>query len=334
MKLLKSLASYTWTINNFCICRKRTGEVIDSPIISAGADGEHRWRILLYPKGKNEEHREYLSIFLFLLTCNESKLDVQTKISIVNDKKKECNERRLEQQLHRGNGFGCMDFIKRAFLLDKANGLLPDGHLTIMIEISTGTGLSINHSNNHANLIHEMSPSEQCLSVDLEHLLEDKKYTDVTLSSHEQTFKAHKNILAARSSVFSKIFEVENKKTLELEDVNPEVLQEMLRFIYTGKVKNVSKSDSLLVVAENYKLEGLKAMCEDTLCKNLTVDNVVDTLILADCNKAERLKTHAISFIIAHAKDVIETPAYKLIAESHQLHLLAEVFRVLALQHH
>lgn len=38
-------------------------------------------------------------------------------------------------------------------------------------------------------------------------------------------------------------------------------------------------------------------MCEEALCNSLSVENVADTLILADLHSAEQLKAQAIDFI-------------------------------------
>ena len=46
-----------------------------------------------------------------------------------------------------------------------------------------------------------------------------------------------------------------------------------------------------------YDLKRLKVMCEESLCSNLSVDNVADTVILADLHSAHQLKDMAIDFI-------------------------------------
>ncbi|KAI1237374.1 hypothetical protein IHE44_0014639 [Lamprotornis superbus] len=106
----------------------------------------------------------------------------------------------------------------------------------------------------------------------------------------------------ARSPVFNAMFEHEmeesKKNRVEINDVDPEVFKEMMRFIYTGKAPNLEKmADNLLAAADKYALERLKVMCEEALCSNLSVENVADILILADLHSAEQLKAQAIDFI-------------------------------------
>ena len=46
-----------------------------------------------------------------------------------------------------------------------------------------------------------------------------------------------------------------------------------------------------------YALERLKVMCEEALCRNLSIENVCEVLVLADLHSADQLKTHALDFV-------------------------------------
>jgi len=129
---------------------------------------------------------------------------------------------------------------------------------------------------------------------------------------------------------------MEEKKNsrVEVKDVEPEVMAELLRFIYTGKTAaNLDNmAADLLAAADKYALERLKVMCEEALCNGLTVENVCDVLILADLHSAEQLKAQAIEFInTRHVTDVMETAGWKQMVVSHP-HLIAEAFKALASQ--
>lgn len=140
------------------------------------------------------------------------------------------------------------------------------------------------------------------LSEDLSSLYESQKFSDVILSVDGRDFHAHKAILAARSPVFAAMFahEMEEKKQnrVEIKDMDHEVLNEILRFIYSEKAPQLEKmADDLLAAADRYDLERLKVMCEEALCSNLAVDTAAEVLILADMHSAQQLKAHAIEFI-------------------------------------
>ncbi|XP_071398303.1 speckle-type POZ protein-like, partial [Centroberyx affinis] len=172
------------------------------------------------------------------------------------------------------------------------------------------------------------------LAEELGDLWENSRFTDCSLCVAGQKFQAHKAILAARSPVFSAMFEHEmeesKKNRVEINDVEPDVFKEMMCFIYTGKAPNLDKmADDLLAAADKYALERLKVMCEDALCTSLSVENAAEILILADLHSADQLKTQAVDFINYHAADVMETSGWKSMVASHP-HLVAEAYRSLA----
>lgn len=94
---------------------------------------------------------------------------------------------------------------------------------------------------------------ECSLSDDLSQLFESQKFSDVILCVNKKEFFAHKAILAARSPVFAAMFQhdlAEKKQNrVDITDMEPEVLREMLRFIYTGKAPALDKLDADLLAA-------------------------------------------------------------------------------------
>lgn len=149
-------------------------------------------------------------------------------------------------------------------------------------------------------------------------------------------FEAHKAILAARSPVFAAMFEhcMEESRAnrVEITDMEPDTLAEVLRYMYTGQVVGLDKlAHELLAAADKYQLERLKSMCEESLVESLSVENSCGILGLADMHNAEQLKSHALDFIMLHAHDVCETEGYEELVH-HRPRLLNECFRSLASQ--
>ena len=60
----------------------------------------------------------------------------------------------------------------------------------------------------------------------------------------------------------------------------------------------------LLIAAEKYQVADLKHLCEESLSVNITLDNVLDTLELADLHNAANLRATALKFIGENAKEV------------------------------
>eukprot|EP00073_Rattus_norvegicus_P034866 XP_008759500.2 PREDICTED: TD and POZ domain-containing protein 2-like isoform X1 [Rattus norvegicus] len=186
---------------------------------------------------------------------------------------------------------------------------------------------------------HNMTPANkdprQMLADDVGELWENSLFTDCSLVVAGQEFRAHKAILAARSPVFRAMFEHEMLESLtnriEIHDIHLQVFKEMMAFIYTGKAPHLhshSMATELLAAADMYDLQDLKVMCEDSLCRNLSVKTAVPTL-MADLHSTELLKTRVMDFIILHASEVSETLEWKSMVESHP-HLVEEAFGSLA----
>lgn len=90
------------------------------------------------PKGLDEESKDYLSLYLLLVSCNKSEVRAKFKFSILNAKREETKamESQRAYRFVQGKDWGFKKFIRRDFLLDEANGLLPEDKLTIFCEVS------------------------------------------------------------------------------------------------------------------------------------------------------------------------------------------------------
>merc|ERR1712193_241577 len=129
--------SYKWKIQNFSFCREEMGEVMKSSPFST--DNEKlKWCLRVNPKGLDEESKEYLSLYLLLVSCNKSEVRAKFKFSILNAKREETKamESQRAYKFMQGKDWGFKKFIRRDFLLDEANGLLPDDKLTLFCEVS------------------------------------------------------------------------------------------------------------------------------------------------------------------------------------------------------
>lgn len=206
------------------------------------------------PKGLDEESKDYLSLYLLLVSCNKSEVRAKFKFSILNAKREETKamESQRAYRFVQGKDWGFKKFIRRDFLLDEVNGLLPDDKLTLYCEVSVVAD-SVNISGQN-NAIQFKVPDCR-LSDDLTQILDQKLFTDVILAANGQEFKAHKAILAARSSVFRAMFEheMEEKKQnrVDINDMEQDVLREMLLYIYSDKAPQLEKmADDLLAAAD------------------------------------------------------------------------------------
>ena len=101
------------------------------------------------------------------------------------------------------------------------------------------------------------------LVEDLSKLLYDQDTTDFTLKTKTKNFRIHKLIFGARSCVFQAMFQTNMAEALAgeatIEDLDDDTMEEMIHFIYTGRLsgKQFDKL-SLLYAAKKYQLDSLQ----------------------------------------------------------------------------
>ena len=105
-----------------------------------------------------------------------------------------------------------------------------------------------------------------------------------------------------------------------MSDIEPEVFKEMISFIYSNRVPNLSTmAGPLLYAAEKYQLDGLKAKCEQFLSYNLQVGNAVQKLQPAQTYNTSQLKENALLFIIKYINEVRESNDWGIMNSNYEL---------------
>lgn len=141
------------------------------------------------------------------------------------------------------------------------------------------------------------------LSFDLSRLLEQKSFSDVTLKCGDRTFSAHRNILAARSEVFSAMFQnqmIESQTgSIDIKDIDGDVLDLLLKYLYSGKISDltVGVATKLYLAADKYSVSSLKKVCSKVMLGSLTKENCLDFLLLADACSDNNFKDRLINFV-------------------------------------
>ncbi|XP_032752675.1 TD and POZ domain-containing protein 1-like [Rattus rattus] len=305
---------YEWIISNFSFCMDGILENITSPVFSLEANAEEmQWCLRIHPNGVDEESKDYLSVYLWLLSCPESPVWATFQFWIINAQVEKYQIIKVPNVLNflPNQQWGHKKFIFQDFLLFYRHCLLPEEQLTMCCKVCI---VGPSFSRPEQNMTPSIRDPRKTLAEDLGELWENSFFTDCSLVVAGQEFRAHKAILAARSPVFRAMCEHEMLEGLtnhfEIHNIHLHVFKEMMGFIYTGKAPHLqshSIATGLLAVADMYDLQDLKVMCEDALCRNLSVKNAVPTFILADLHRTEHLNTKAMDFIILHASEFSET---------------------------
>ena len=147
-----------------------------------------------------------------------------------------------------------------------------------------------------------------------DHLGQYEEFTDIEIYCEETVFPCHQLVLAAGSPVFramlnANMIEKQTKKIV-IDDYKPEIVAEMLNFLYTGDVHNEileKTAKKLLGVADKYLLDHLKAMIEEKLCSFLNVDNSIECLDFGDSHNALKLKRMALEIVAKNMKTFVDT---------------------------
>uniref|UniRef100_A0A0K0E7L8 BTB domain-containing protein n=1 Tax=Strongyloides stercoralis TaxID=6248 RepID=A0A0K0E7L8_STRER len=322
--------NYMWTIDNFSFCREEMGEVLKSSSFSAGTNDKLEWCLRINPKGLDEESKDYLSLYLLLVQCSKSEVRAKFKFSILNEKREETKamESQRAYRFVKGKDWGFKKFIRRDFLLEEANGLLPDDKLTIFCEISVVCETVNINGFSTATKVKIPSPK---LTEDISNMLESSQFSDCIIRVDDIDINAHKVILASRSPVFQAMFNHEVRESqsniVEIKDFHIDVVREMLKYIYTDFSPNLEKmAGEILAIAEKYNLDRLKIMAEQSLCNSLSVENVCEYFVIGEMYSAEALKTNCLEFINMNAVDVMNNENWNDFVINHPL-LLERLYR-------
>lgn len=312
--------SFSWTIRYFDF-HEAKGDALRSSIFSAPTNDKFKWHLLCKPNGITL-NKDTISIFLYLSADVIERVFAKYTISIF-DERREMDVREYRATT---SSSGWQEFLKKN--QNFRSKLSANNELTIHCN------LKFAEMKNIQNCFQQYKPKlSACnLSEDLALLFENQDFSDVILSVKGKNFQAHKIILAARSPVFAAMFKHKMKESEQnrvvIEDMNEDTMQEILRYIYTGKCQNLNKlAEELLAAADKYELDRLKMICMESLTRTVSVENAGNLLVLADLHGVNELKVEVIKFIVANFTVVSNTTGWKNISN---LQLIREVCQALA----
>ncbi|CAA7029000.1 unnamed protein product [Microthlaspi erraticum] len=327
--------SHQFTIKGFSLAKGMSpGKFIQSDVFSIGG---YDWAIYFYPDGKNpEDNSLYVSLFI-ALASDSSDVRALFELTLMDQSGKEQHkvhshfDRALEggpyTLKYKGSMWGYKRFLKRTSL--EGSDFLKDDCL--IVNCTVGVVRARLEGPKHYGIV--LPPSN--MGQGLKELLDSELGCDVAFQVGDETYRAHKLILAARSPVFRAQFYGpigdNNVDRILIEDIEPSIFKAMLSFIYTDVLPDVheitgSASSSsftnmiqhLLAAADLYDLGRLKMLCEVFLCEKLNVDNVATTLALAEQHQFLQLKAFCLKFVASpgNLRAVMKSEGFKHLKQS------------------
>jgi protein-L-isoaspartate O-methyltransferase len=155
------------------------------------------------------------------------------------------------------------------------------------------------------------------LLEDLAKLVNNKDLSDVCFVLEGQKVYAHRLVLQLRSSHFRAMLNGGMREASMSEIVIPQcphsIFLLLLKTLYTGEVDFVNPSNCVEILewANYFKVDRLKAQCEDVMRLGLDVDNAGSLLTVADRFDATQLRACIMEFMLRNFKAVSVTKAFK-----------------------
>jgi speckle-type POZ protein len=252
---------------------------------------------------KLEFHQDsWVDIYFHSSKITKLKYPIQIEIDIFNDKSEIFFQH--TQCIKSNTQFPILIFDEHRTKLNSGNSV--SGNITISCKVEsivnqkTLLGKEATMEKHFDEIV--ISDSNQILHQ-LEEMFEKMPLSDVTFKIRNRKFAAHKAILAMRSPVFAAMFLHPTKEMqsnqVEVNDVDPDVFQELLRFIYIGNAQSTTMNkmaSGLLAAADKYLLGDLKSRCETHLIRQMSSENCLELLSVPTHHPAEHLKKNAIDY--------------------------------------
>ncbi|KAL9700588.1 hypothetical protein quinque_004029 [Culex quinquefasciatus] len=322
----------TWAINRFSAWSARAESRHFFVKFPNSPAANIRWILVFNPKSRTDER--YCAVFLRLFSPEDLQRTVPITYDIaLLDYKSNVFYRTGKTASPipvtvRGGAGG--NAIKRETLLEK---LTPGDKLVIKCTIEAHPEIVTSAVKEVKTSLPEALPSS--FSKDLELLIGDGKFGDLTMMVDGEAVQAHKCILTARSPVFAAMFEHAMQESVEncvvIEDVELTVFKALLRYIYTDKVTCLdTMAQELYAAADKYGISTLKSLCRNSILEKLCPENAADTLKLADLHSDLEMKRYTLAFVSGSvAIKVTKTAGWQDMAKTHP-HLVGEAFEALA----
>ena len=273
------------------------------------------WTIALYPGGHRNSSKEdeFVSFFLSSKSStikNKIKANFRTRVpSAVT-----TSERGGNFSIFKTKPWGHLDYATREDVLDSSNNYLPDGNLTVEVDIQV-----------MLDKPPVWTPTNTVCS-DMLAFLDAADNTDVSFEvgsgDGKELLYAHGPILSARCPTLASLAEDNDPGTpIPIGDVQADAFRMLLRFIYAGEVPSKKviheQAKDIIRVADRFGCTGLKLTAEAELATaGITTENAAELILFADGTNCALLKETAMEFFVKNSQAVMKSDGFEQVKES------------------
>ena len=259
----------------------------------------YSFNIGIFPRGNQNKIECEDHIGVFINSLNKEELQLRLSIQFLNKKGHAILKWETDKKMLPDSDCGWKKLFSRKKMFAEAKTFLPDGTLTIRCDIVIIVADVLTSSYDYQ---FPMKRCQKSLSSDLDKLLNTANCSDFKIVCQGHTYNVHKTILVARSDVFAAMLSMENEETktnqMVIEDFDKDVVQQMVKFIYTGSHnKTETVSPELLLLVDKYDLSDLVSHCKKVLADSIKLDNAVATLDVAVKTSSKHLLKLAARFV-------------------------------------
>lgn len=186
--------------------------------------------------------------------------------------------------------------------VDCTSGELPSGRSSLVAQVYENS-LYIFGGYNGSTVLNDfyrfrlrpVNVPPSALVADMRRLMLREDLSDVTFLVEGREVYANRALLAVRSEYFEAMLfggmsesvttmtdEGERRRTpIELRDISHDVFSKVLEYLYADTVSDLTwdMGMCLLIASEQFMLDRLKALCEDRLRRDISVENVIGVFI-------------------------------------------------------
>lgn len=315
--------SARWRIGGVTHLSQKCGEFIESGPLLEIEEAPHFsavFSLRFYWGGSKEnEGNQWISLWAFATEFSSKKLMWKPHFVLVNQD--DGNDVVWNPKTKDGFCVDDADLVGAPFFADR-NVLAGKGFLvddTIILELSVTAWIPQVRSTRIPMAVGSCTDTTAAFVTDFAAMLASGQGSDVSLKAGNsnddgtavQPIKAHRVVLAARSPVFQRMFfgEVSMLETCAnaevcLSDVEPQIAECFVQFLYTGRIKDELWKDDdavchLLSAGHRYQVSSLVDACVTNLVSSLNEGNAAERLMLADLLGIDRIREAALEYMCA-----------------------------------